>query len=177
MTRVFADYMVFVDESGSPGMGNIDPHYPLFVLAFFIVKKSDYTTQIAPALQQFKFQHFGHDQVILHERDIRKDLGDFAFLKTPALKDAFLGEPDHADRGSAFRPGVRGDRQDASQGAVQDAGRPLPPVLGFWPGARVRFAGPAGRMAQRACQARRRNSQSGRARGGGKARQERRRRP
>jgi hypothetical protein len=92
MTRVFADYMVFVDESGSPGMGNIDPHYPLFVLAFFIVKKRDYITQIAPALQQFKFQHFGHDQVILHERDIRKDLGDFAFLKTPALKDAFLGE-------------------------------------------------------------------------------------
>ena len=92
MTRAFADYMVFVDESGSPGMGNIDPHYPLFVLAFFIVKKSDYTTQIAPALQQFKFQHFGHDEVILHERDIRKDLGDFAFLKTPALKGAFLDE-------------------------------------------------------------------------------------
>lgn len=88
----FADYMVFVDESGSPGMGNIDPHYPLFVLAFFVVKKSDYTGQIMPALQQFKFQHFGHDQVILHERDIRKDLGDFAFLKTPALKNAFLGE-------------------------------------------------------------------------------------
>lgn len=92
MTRAFADYMVFVDESGSPGMGNIDPHYPLFVLAFFIGKKGDYITQIAPALQQFKFQHFGHDQVILHERDIRKDLGDFAFLKTPALKDAFLSE-------------------------------------------------------------------------------------
>lgn len=92
MTRSFADYMVFVDESGSPGMGNIDPYYPLFVLAFFIVKKSDYTAQIVPALQLFKFQHFGHDQVILHERDIRKDLGDFAHLKTPALKSVFLDE-------------------------------------------------------------------------------------
>ena len=30
MTPPFADYMVFVDESGSPGMGNIDPRYPLF---------------------------------------------------------------------------------------------------------------------------------------------------
>ncbi len=30
--------------------------------------------------------------MILHERDIRKDLGDFAFLKTPALKAAFLDE-------------------------------------------------------------------------------------
>lgn len=88
----FADYIVFVDESGSPGMGNIDPHYPLFVLAFFIVKKSDYIGQITPALQQFKLKHFGHDQVILHERDVRKDLGDFAFLKTAALKNAFLDE-------------------------------------------------------------------------------------
>lgn len=92
MTELFADYMVFVDESGSPGMGNIDPHYPLFVLAFFIVKKSDYSAHIAPALQKFKFKHFGHDQVILHERDIRKDLGSFAFLKTPTLKSAFLDE-------------------------------------------------------------------------------------
>jgi Protein of unknown function (DUF3800) len=92
VTPSFAGYMVFVDESGSPGMGNIDPHYPLFVLAFFIVKKSDYSTHIATALQKFKFKHFGHDQVILHERDIRKDLGSFAFLKTPALKNAFLDE-------------------------------------------------------------------------------------
>ena len=92
MTTEFADHLVFVDESGSPGMGNIDPHYPLFVLAFFIVKKSDYVDQIVPSLQQFKFRHFGHDQVILHERDIRKDLGEFSFLKTPALKGAFLDE-------------------------------------------------------------------------------------
>lgn len=87
-----SEYLVFVDESGSPTMGNIDPQYPLFVLAFFIVKKSDYATHITPAVQHFKFKHFGHDQVILHERDLRKDSGDFAFLKKPALKNAFLEE-------------------------------------------------------------------------------------
>ena len=92
MTAAFSEYIVFVDESGSPGMGNIDPNYPLFVLAFFIVKKVDYTGQIVPTLQQFKFQHFGHDQVVLHERDIRRDLGNFAFLKTPELKNVFLAE-------------------------------------------------------------------------------------
>jgi len=92
VSAVRSDYLVFVDESGSPGMGNIDPQYPLFVLAFFIVKKNDYASHITPALQQFKFKHFGHDQVILHERDIRKDIGDFSFLKTPALKAAFLDE-------------------------------------------------------------------------------------
>lgn len=92
MNHPQSEYLVFVDESGSPTMGNIDPLYPLFVLAFFIVRKSDYVAHITPAVQHFKFKHFGHDQVILHERDIRKDSGDFAFLKTPALKAAFLDE-------------------------------------------------------------------------------------
>lgn len=92
MSAARSEYLVFVDESGSPGMGNIDPQYPVFVLVFFIVKKTDYASTITPALQQFKFKHFGHDQVILHEREIRKDTGDFAFLKTPALKAAFLDE-------------------------------------------------------------------------------------
>ena len=36
MSRSLSDYLVFVDESGSPSMGNIDPDYPLFVLAFLI---------------------------------------------------------------------------------------------------------------------------------------------
>ncbi|MDH4234976.1 MAG: DUF3800 domain-containing protein [Gallionella sp.] len=92
MSKLQSEYLVFVDESGSHTMGNIDPQYPLFVLAFFIVKKSDYVAHITPAVQHFKFRHFGHDQVILHERDIRKDCGDFSFLKTPALKTAFLDE-------------------------------------------------------------------------------------
>lgn len=89
----FNDYLIFVDESGSPNMGgNIDPQYPLFVLAFLLVKKTDYSQIICPMLQAFKFKHFGHDQIILHERDIRKDLGNFAFLKTSAIKQSFLGE-------------------------------------------------------------------------------------
>lgn len=39
MNNTKSEYLVFVDESGSHAMGNIDPQYPLFVLAFFIVKK------------------------------------------------------------------------------------------------------------------------------------------
>jgi len=39
MSRGLSNYLVFVDESGSPSMGNIDPDYPLFVLAFLIAKK------------------------------------------------------------------------------------------------------------------------------------------
>jgi hypothetical protein len=88
----FSDYLVFVDESGSPAMGRIDPDFPLLVLAFMIVRKDQYLAQIVPAIQGFKFKHFGHDQIILHEREIRRDLGPFSFLKTRALKERFLGE-------------------------------------------------------------------------------------
>lgn len=91
-SKAFSDYLVFVDESGSPAMGNIDPDYPLLVLAFMIVRKDMYLAEIVPAVQGFKFRHFGHDQVILHEREIRRDLGPFAFLKTRTLKTAFLDE-------------------------------------------------------------------------------------
>lgn len=92
MSGAFSDYLVFVDESGDHGLDTIDAGYPVFVLAFCIFRKSDYTGHLVPALQQFKFNHFGHDQVILHEVDIRRDRGDFSFLKTRALKEAFLAE-------------------------------------------------------------------------------------
>lgn len=90
--KLFSDYLVFVDESGSPTLGNIDPDFPLLVLAFMIVRKDEYLRDIVPAVQGFKFKHFGHDQVILHEREIRRDMGAFSFLKTKTLKQAFLSE-------------------------------------------------------------------------------------
>lgn len=92
LTARFSDYIVYVDESGDHGLKTIDPNYPIFVLAFCIFKKADYSQQIVPALQAFKFTHFGHDQVILHETDIRRDRGDFSCLKTKELKSNFLSE-------------------------------------------------------------------------------------
>lgn len=90
--KSFSDYLVFVDESGSPAMGNVDPDFPLLVLAFMIVRKDQYLSEIVPAVQGFKFRHFGHDQVILHEREIRRDLGAFGFLKTREIKMQFVDE-------------------------------------------------------------------------------------
>lgn len=92
MSENFSDHLVFVDESGDHGLESIDPHYPAFVLAFCIFRKEDYLTQVVPAVQSFKFKHFGHDNVVLHERDIRKDTGPFGFLKTRQVKEAFLEE-------------------------------------------------------------------------------------
>lgn len=88
----FSEYIVFVDESGDHGLKTIDPNYPMFVLAFCVFRKSDYADGLVPTLKHFKFKHFGHDQVILHETDIRKDRGDFSILKTREKKEAFLNE-------------------------------------------------------------------------------------
>jgi hypothetical protein len=85
------DYIVYVDESGDHGIETIDQDYPIFVLSFCCFRIEDYIGVAVPELQCFKFNYFGHDQVILHEHDIRKQSGTFAFLrKDRHLREQFL---------------------------------------------------------------------------------------
>jgi hypothetical protein len=87
----FSDYIVFADESGSPVLEGIDPTFPVFVLNCILVSKAAYSRAIVPTLQTLKFDFVGHDQLILHERDIRRQQKDFAFLQTsPAMRESFL---------------------------------------------------------------------------------------
>jgi hypothetical protein len=86
----FSDYIVYVDESGDHSLPTGDNSYPVFVLVFCIFEKSDYVNQAVPALQRFKFDYFGHDQVILHEREIRKALPPFQFLQVRNLRRQFM---------------------------------------------------------------------------------------
>jgi hypothetical protein len=88
----FDDHVAFVDESGDHGMVSIDPSYPMFVLAFCIFEKEAYTTRVTPAVMRFKFRHFGHDQVILHEHEIRKTRGAFKFLFIPERRAPFYAD-------------------------------------------------------------------------------------
>ena len=87
----FSDYIVYADESGDHGLVRIDPEYPVFALTFCIFRKEDYVNIVAPALQRFKFEFWGHDAVVLHEHEIRKEKGDFAFLMTDRkLRQKFM---------------------------------------------------------------------------------------
>ncbi len=88
----FGDYLVFVDESGDHSLTKIDPLYSVFVLAFAIIGKADYTERIVQSLQRFKFRYWGHDEVVLHEHDIRKPSGPFAFLHERSVRERFLCE-------------------------------------------------------------------------------------
>lgn len=86
-----SDYIIYVDESGDHGLDSHDSDYPVFVLSFCVFKISDYITNAVPLIQKFKFDHFGHDQVILYEHHIRKQKDNYAFLRTdPEVRAAFL---------------------------------------------------------------------------------------
>ncbi|MDR6642104.1 MULTISPECIES: DUF3800 domain-containing protein [Luteibacter] len=87
----FSNYVVYVDESGDHGLETVDPNYPVFVLAFCVFHKGHYADAIVPAIESFKFRHFGHDIVVLHEHDIRKEKGIFRF-NNRLEKEVFLDE-------------------------------------------------------------------------------------
>jgi hypothetical protein len=82
------DFIVYVDETGDHGP--ISSEFPVFVLAFCIFRKSAYLSQVLPAVHALKFRHLGHDAVVLHEREIRKQLAPFDFLRVPARRSAFM---------------------------------------------------------------------------------------
>lgn len=98
----FDDFIVFVDESGDHWMATPDPNYPIFVLAFCLFKKSDYSHVAVPKLIDFKFKHFGHDQIVLHEREIRKSKGDFSILQIESVRAAFQRDTNQLIEDSPF---------------------------------------------------------------------------
>jgi hypothetical protein len=86
-----SDYLIFVDESGDHGLVTLDQDFPVFALVFCIISKNDYINSLVPAVQQLKIDTWGHDQVIFHERDIRKEKGSFAQLRAnEELRNNFL---------------------------------------------------------------------------------------
>lgn len=89
--RRFSDYVVYVDESGDHSLASIDPDYPVFVLALCVFHKRHYSEKIIPAVEKLKFNYFGHDSVVLHENEIRKQKGDFAFLSHLPTRKEFIG--------------------------------------------------------------------------------------
>jgi hypothetical protein len=77
----FSNYIVYADESGSPVLTADRTDFPVFVLVFMIVAKDHYCSELVPVVQRLMFEFAGHDQIVLHERDIRRQSGQFAFLQ------------------------------------------------------------------------------------------------
>lgn len=95
-------YIFYADESGDHSLTSIDPAYPAFSLSLCAFRKSEYCSRIIPRFLDFKFKYFGHDAIVLHERDIRKQTGDFALLTNMATRASFMDDLTQLVSGSRF---------------------------------------------------------------------------
>lgn len=89
----FSDYIIYLDESGSPSVEADKGDFPVFVLACVCIGKAHYAEVMVPKLQMVKFKYFGHDQIVFHERDIRRQSGDFSVFRTDrSVREQFLSD-------------------------------------------------------------------------------------
>ncbi len=90
MQNHFSEFIIFADESGDHGIKTINPENPIFVLVFCIFRKLDYISIIKQAVAKLKIDFWGHDLVVLHNHEIRKSTGEFAFLFNEEKRMIFL---------------------------------------------------------------------------------------
>ncbi len=90
MENKFSEYIIYADESGDHSLTAVNEQHPVFVLAFCIFKKSDYTEIVLPKINRFKFNFWGHDLAILHNREIRRPEKGFAFLQLAEVREQFF---------------------------------------------------------------------------------------
>lgn len=59
---------------------------------FACLRNKHYAEEVTPAALNFKFKYFGHDQVILHENDIRKARGVFNILQNANVRSVLMDD-------------------------------------------------------------------------------------
>ena len=82
-------HLAFADESGDAGMDRINPAFPLLSFATCVFEAEAYQQLVVPAVQELKERYFAGQTIVLHERDIRRNTGDFALLRGLAQRRAF----------------------------------------------------------------------------------------
>ena len=98
----YSDYIIYADESGDPNPAPIDANYPVFVLNFCVFRKDTYATSALPTMAALKFQHFGHDAVVLHEQDIHRGKPPFDFNGNDQEQASFRHELNTSIAGMDF---------------------------------------------------------------------------
>ncbi|MDR1360866.1 MAG: DUF3800 domain-containing protein [Rickettsiales bacterium] len=88
-----SNYLVFVDESGDQNLRTLNPNgYPMFVLAFMIIEKSEYCNKLLPKFAALKLKYFPDVNTIFHEVDIRKQVKQFEFLRNASARESFMSD-------------------------------------------------------------------------------------
>lgn len=110
-------HIAFVDESGDHALSPVNDEYPLFVMVACVFEAETYADAFVPALTRLKLKHWGHEAVVLHEREIRRPTGDFAFLLHPDRRSDFMSDIEQLVRHSgASLHGVIWDKRRTQMG-------------------------------------------------------------
>lgn len=67
----FSKYIVYVDESGDAGW-QANQAFPLLCVNYCMFEKEHYLCEVIPRFNRLKFKYWGSDNIVLHERDLRK---------------------------------------------------------------------------------------------------------
>ena len=67
----FSKYIVYVDESGDANW-KAAPEFPLLCVNYCMFEKEHYLDELVPRFNRLKFKYWGSDNIVLHERDLRK---------------------------------------------------------------------------------------------------------
>lgn len=94
--------LMFFDESGDHGMQKVDPDYPVFALGCVAIWQEDYAKEVVPRVAGLKIRHWGHEGVVLHSIEIRRQAGDFGILRDAETRDRFQQELGGLVRGLPF---------------------------------------------------------------------------
>lgn len=116
MQEPFHNSIVYVDESGDHGPVSVE--YPIFVLAFCLFDKDSYAESVTTAVQSLKFKYFGHDTVVLHEREIRKSSGPFSILQNSLVRRQFIADLNTVIAGAEFTIIAAAIRKDKYRGTA-----------------------------------------------------------
>lgn len=77
------DFLLFLDESKP------NTNFQNFTLGGIIIDRNDYEKQLKPLINKLKMDCFGNDEVILHEIDIRKRIGQFSNITRIQMETFF----------------------------------------------------------------------------------------
>lgn len=114
--------IVYLDETGDHSLEAIDKTFPIFGLVMLVCDTNVYVHSIVPAVYQLKIDFFGHEGVILHSYDIRKQKNEFAILNDVERRTAFyerinsvMGDEEYKLIAAVIRKQEHKDSYDAKE--------------------------------------------------------------
>ena len=95
--------VLFLDESGTHNLTDIDPAYPIFVLGGIIVDKDYAEGELSQKVSQLKRELFGTDNIILHTADITRNRNGFERMKEAEFRSLFYAKLNNLMRSLEYR--------------------------------------------------------------------------